>query len=65
MMNRKDTLNEAVRLLKSINCPEAIIDALWVFSLTVREDDTKLANWIAWVEGQLIEGEIVSELSNN
>ena len=52
-------LNEAINLLKSINCPESIIDALWVFSLTVHDDDTKLKNWNAWSEGQLVEGEVI------
>jgi len=57
MMNSKDKLNEAIALLKSINCPEPILDALWIFSLTVHDDDIKSNNWNAWSEGQLIEGE--------
>ena len=59
MMSNAEILNKAIELLKSINCPEPIIDALWVFSLTVHEDDIKLKNWNAWCEGLLIEGEIV------
>ena len=58
-MSNIETLNKAIELLKSINCPESIIDALWVFSFTVHEDDIKLKNWNAWREGQLIEGEAV------
>jgi len=56
-----DTLNKAVELPKSINCPEPIIDALWLFSFIVHGDDMKLESWSAWSEGQLIEGYIVTE----
>jgi hypothetical protein len=55
--SKVETLTEAVRLLKSINCPEPILDALWVFGLTVHDDDIKLRNWDAWAEGLLVEGE--------
>mgnify|MGYP001595296785 CR=1 FL=1 len=57
-INQIDKLNEAISLLKSINCPESILDALWVFSFIVRGDDTALKNWEAWSKGQLIEGEL-------
>ena len=66
-MNSKDKLNEAFNLLKSINCPKPILDALWLFSLTVYKDDIKLNNWNAWSEEQLVEGEsleIVSDVTS-
>jgi len=56
-MNSKDKLNEAINLLKSINCPQPIVDALWLFSLTVHDDYIKSENWNAWSNGQLVEGE--------
>ena len=61
-MSNKETLDEAIRLLKTINCPEPILDALWLFSLTVHDDYIKLENWNAWSNGQLIEGESESNL---
>ena len=45
-MSSKDKLIKAVKLLKSIKCPESI--ALWAFSLFVDDDDIKLENWKAW-----------------
>ena len=60
-MNNIETLKEAIRLLKSINCPEPIIDALWVFSLVVDNDCIKFNNWNAWTVGQLVEGEVIKE----
>ena len=54
-MTQKEKLELAVRLLKELNCPEAILDALWLFGLTVHSDEIKLHNWL--VEGGIIEGE--------
>ncbi len=63
-MSNIETLNKAIELLKSINCPEPIIDALWVFSLTVHDDDIKMNNWNAWSKGQLVEGEVLEPMIN-
>ncbi len=62
MMNNLDKLNKAINLLESINCPESIIDALWVFSLTVHDDYIKSENWNAWSEGLLVKGGVDASL---
>lgn len=61
-MNNLEKLQEAQRLLKEIGCPEQIMDALWVWEFTVRADMTKLKNWSAWTEGNLVEGESPTRL---
>jgi hypothetical protein len=58
-MTQLDKYNQAVHLLKELNCPEQIMEALWLFGLTVCEDETKLTNWLA--PGGLIEGEVIEK----
>ena len=58
-MNQADKLQQAVDILKSLDCPKAILEALWVFGLTVSHDDIKLQNWIA--PGGIVEGEVIEE----
>jgi hypothetical protein len=55
-MTSKEKLDQAVRLLKEINCPEEILDALWYFGLTVNQDETKLKNWQALAGPGMVEG---------
>ena len=47
----------AIALLKDLNCPEEIMDALLVWGFFVHEDEIKLHNWQALSEGGVIEGE--------
>ncbi len=47
----------AIRLLEELNCPEAIMTALWLFGMTVHDDQVKLHNWQALSEGGIVEGE--------
>ena len=54
-MTQKEKFELAVRLLKELNCPEEILDALWLFGMTVHDDEIKLHNWLA--EGGVIGGE--------
>ena len=46
-MNQIKKFNLAVQLLNDLNCPETILEALWVFGLTVQNEEVKKNNWIA------------------
>lgn len=50
-MTSLEKYQEAVRLLKEINCPEPIMDALYVFGWAVESDERKRLNWLALTEG--------------
>lgn len=56
-MNQVGKYEYALRLLKELNCPEAIMSALWLWGMTVRNDQVKLHNWQALSEGGIVEGE--------
>ncbi len=56
-MNQVQKYECAVKLLKELNCPRAILDMLWLFGMTVRNDQVKLHNWQALSEGGMVEGE--------
>jgi hypothetical protein len=56
-MNQTGKYKYAMQLLKELNCPESIMDALKVWSLFVREDEIKLHNWQALSEGGIVESE--------
>ena len=57
-MSNTEKLAEALRLLKSLGCPTQIMDALWLWSFIMSDDEIKLRNWRAWTEGQLVEGQV-------
>jgi len=56
-MNQVEKYECTVRLLKELNCPDAIMDALWLWGMTVSADQVKLHNWQALSEGGIVEGE--------
>jgi|GEM_PF-4140165 hypothetical protein len=58
-MSQVDKYNQAISLLKEINCPSEIMDALWVFGMTVRGDEVKLRNWQALAGPGVVEGECI------
>ena len=58
-MTQTEKFNQAIQLLKETNCPAPIMDALWLFGLTVHNDEVKLHNWQAISEGNLVEGEVI------
>ena len=47
----------AIRLLKELNCPDALMAALEVWGWLVRADEIKLHNWQALNRGGVVEGE--------
>jgi hypothetical protein len=47
----------AMGLLKGLNCPTEIMDALYIWGIFVRDDETKLNNWVAVSDGSIVEGE--------
>ena len=56
-MNQAEKYETALRLLKELNCPEPIMEALWIFGLTIHDDEVKLHNWEALADGNTVEGE--------
>lgn len=58
-MTAKEKYEIAMQLLKELNCPEPIMDALWLFGLTIQEVEIKLRNWNALSYGGVIDGECV------
>lgn len=56
-MSQTEKYQYALRLLKELNCPEAIIGALEVWGMFVHSDEIKLHNWQALSEGGMVEGE--------
>ena len=56
-MQQTDKYRLALRLLKELNCPEEIMDALDIWGIFVHNDETKLRNWEALSNGGIIEGE--------
>lgn len=57
IMQQTEKYQLALSLLKELNCPEEIMDALFVFGIFVHNDETKLHNWEALSGGGLVEGE--------
>jgi hypothetical protein len=47
----------AVRLLKELNCPVPILEAIECWGFLVRADQVKLHNWQALSQGGIVEGE--------
>ncbi len=56
-MNQVEKYECAVKLLKELNCPETIMSELWLFGLTVHNDEVKLHNWQSLSEGGVVEGQ--------
>ncbi len=56
-MNQVEKYECAVRLLKELNCPKPIIEAIEIWGMFVRSDEIKLHNWEALSEGGIVEGE--------
>ena len=54
-MTQREKFELVLKLLKELNCPEVILDALFFFGLFVHSDETKLQNWLC--EGGVIDGE--------
>jgi hypothetical protein len=57
MMGQVDKYLHALNLLKELNCPEPIMEALEIWGVFVREDEIKLRNWEALSQGGVVEGE--------
>jgi len=55
-MTQCEKLELAVRLLQELNCPESILDQIWIFRIFVNNDEVKLHNWQALSDGDIIEG---------
>lgn len=56
-MSQVEKYKLAVRLLRELNCPQTIMEALEIWGMFVHDDEVKLHNWQALSDGQLIEGE--------
>ncbi|MFH1088209.1 MAG: hypothetical protein V1737_06475 [Chloroflexota bacterium] len=56
-MNQVEKYECAIRLLRELNCPETILTALWLFGMTVHNEQVKLHNWQALSDGGVVEGE--------
>ena len=56
-MTQTTKYDQAIQLLKELNCPSAIMDALYVWGMLVRADEVKLNNWVALADGNTVEGE--------
>ena len=54
-MNQVEKYECATQLLKELNCPEPIMDALWLWSMSIESDQIKLNNWLS--VGGIVEGE--------
>ena len=54
-MNQIEKYTCALQLLKELNCPDPIIDALCVWGMIVSGDQVKLNNWLS--DGNIVEGE--------
>ena len=57
-MTNSEKYAYAMRFLRELNCPEAIMDALAVWGIFVRQDEIKLANWVALAGPGVIEGQV-------
>jgi hypothetical protein len=57
IISQTEKYKQAVQLLKELNCPAPIMDALEVWGIFVHQDETKLNNWMALCDGNLVEGE--------
>ena len=56
-MSQSQKSEQALTLLKELNCPQTIMDALELWSIFVHDDEVKLHNWQALAEGNMVEGE--------
>ncbi len=61
-MLQSEKYKYATLLLKELNCPDAILTALEIWSIFVREDEVKLKNWQALSDGKFVEGECTEVL---
>jgi len=58
-MKQTEKLALALKLLKELNCPDELTAAIEVWGIFVHNDESKLNNWKAMGDGNLIEGECV------
>jgi hypothetical protein len=58
-MKQTEKLALALKLLKELNCPDELTAAIEVWGIFVHNDETKLHNWQALTDGNLVEGECV------
>ncbi len=56
-MNQVEKYECTLRLLKELNCPDAILEAIQVWGMFVHQDDIKLHNWQALSQAGVVEGE--------
>ncbi len=50
-MSQVQKYEQAITLLKELNCPQTIMDALEVWGIFVHEDEIKLHNWVLMRNG--------------
>lgn len=60
-MNSLEKIDHATVLLKEINCPEPILDALFVFRFAVEIDLHKLQVWSGFANNTMVEGRVLPE----
>ncbi len=56
-MTQSEKYQYAIRFLKELNCPTAIMEELEVWGMFVHRDEIKLRNWQALSTGGVVEGE--------
>ncbi len=55
-MTQSEKYKYALQLLKELNCPKPIMEALDIWGMFVGDDEIKLHNWQALSDGGIIEG---------
>jgi hypothetical protein len=56
-ISQTEKYKQAMQLLRELNCPGPIMDSLEVWGIFVYHDETKLNNWMALCDGNMVEGE--------
>ena len=60
-MSQVEKYKQALQLLKELNCPKEILEAIEIWGMFVHEDEIKLHNWQALSAGGIIDGECIEE----
>ena len=61
-MSQKAKLKQAIQLLKELNCPKEIMDALDIWGMFDHDDESRLHNWEALADGNMVDAESVREV---
>ncbi len=60
-MTQVEKYKQAMQLLKELNCPKPICEALEWWGMCVYEDQVKIHNWVALAGAGMIDGECVEK----